>query len=161
MPDGSIKLLSLIFYLLYYNHDHLSPCSVTQRCAGLTDKTLAASIMEFTDSVKLLIELILDYRNVPTGDGHKNKRMGCMLNLLVCMYVVCICSVCMCVYMCVYIFCVCVRACVNVCMCMCVYMCVYVCVYVLGPKRTWISRVRTFIVYSSRIFRITKNHGNT
>ena len=73
---------------------------MTQKCAGLTDKTLAASIMEFTGSVKRLIELILDYRNVPTGDGHKNKRMGCMLNLLVCVCV-CLCvsvSVCLCVH---------------------------------------------------------------
>ena len=60
---------------------------MTQRCDGLTDKTLAGSIMEFTGSVERLIELILDYRNVPTGDGHKNKRMGCMLNLLVYMCV--------------------------------------------------------------------------
>ena len=78
---------------------HLLLYRITQKCDGLTDKTLAGAIMEFTGSVKRLIELILDYRNVPTGDGHKNKRMGCMLNLLVCMYV------CVCTYVCV-----CIRA---------------------------------------------------
>ena len=99
---------------------------MTQRCAGLTDKTLAASIMEFTDSVKRLIELMLDYRNVPTGDGHKNKRMGCMLNLLVCMLCVCVLCVCMCVYMCV---CLCVCLCVSVCVCVRVCTCVCACMY--------------------------------
>jgi len=64
---------------------------MTQKCAGLMDKTIASSIMEFTGSVKLLIELILDYRNVPAGDSHKNKRMGCMLNLLVRSLFVCLC----------------------------------------------------------------------
>ncbi|XP_065900793.1 dedicator of cytokinesis protein 2-like [Dysidea avara] len=55
---------------------------MTEKCTTLRDEQLSKSITEFTQSMKHYIELILDYRNVPAGDSHKNKRMGCMLNLL-------------------------------------------------------------------------------
>ena len=37
----------------------------------------------FITSVGRLIGLLLDYRNVSSGDGHQDRQMGCMLNLLV------------------------------------------------------------------------------
>ncbi len=39
--------------------------------------------VSFIETVTRLIALVLDYRNVPTDDYHKGRRMGCMLNLLV------------------------------------------------------------------------------
>lgn len=33
--------------------------------------------------VTRLIELVIDYRNVPADDYNKDNRMGCMFNLLV------------------------------------------------------------------------------
>ena len=37
----------------------------------------------FIDSVSRLIALLLDYRKISSDECHKNRRMGCMLNLLV------------------------------------------------------------------------------
>ena len=45
------------------------------------DSKLSASGTVFVDSVCRLIGLLLDYRNVSVDD--KNRRMGCMFNLLV------------------------------------------------------------------------------
>ena len=74
---------------------------MTEKCTAVKDEQLSTAITEFTHSVKHYIELILDYRNVPAGDSHKNKRMGCMLNLLVSVCgVLCVCTQCVCVCVC-------------------------------------------------------------
>ena len=39
--------------------------------------------MEFVTHVTRLIELVIDFRNVPDDDYNKDNRMGCMFNLLV------------------------------------------------------------------------------
>ena len=44
---------------------------------------LGTSGETFITSVGRLIGLLLDYRNVSSGDGHQDRQMGCMLNLLV------------------------------------------------------------------------------
>jgi hypothetical protein len=46
------------------------------------DNDLGSTGEVFISSVSRLIGLLLDYRNVSSGDGHKERRMGCMLNLL-------------------------------------------------------------------------------
>ncbi|CAI8007599.1 Dedicator of cytokinesis protein 3, partial [Geodia barretti] len=43
---------------------------------------LGTSGETFITSVGRLIGLLLDYRNVSSGDGHQDRQMGCMLNLL-------------------------------------------------------------------------------
>ena len=39
--------------------------------------------MDFVAHVTRLIELVIDFRNVPSDDYNKDNRMGCMFNLLV------------------------------------------------------------------------------
>lgn len=57
-------------------HNHsLQPLCVTNKL-GSTGEI-------FINSVSRLIGLLLDYRNVSKDEGHQDRRMGCMLNLLV------------------------------------------------------------------------------
>ena len=39
--------------------------------------------MDLVKYATKLMELVLDYRSIPDDDYNKDKRMGCMFNLLV------------------------------------------------------------------------------
>ena len=56
--------------------------SMTEKCNSASDE-LGRLGMVLVAHVTRLIELSLDYWNVPSDDYNKDKRMGCMFNLLV------------------------------------------------------------------------------
>ena len=59
------------------------PSSILPHCRKQNDADFSKQGLELVAHVTRLIELVIDYRNVPADDYNKDNRMGCMFNLLV------------------------------------------------------------------------------
>ena len=58
-------------------------CSLTQHCKNESSSDIGKFGMDLVKYATKLMELVLDYRSIPDDDYNKDKRMGCMFNLLV------------------------------------------------------------------------------
>lgn len=59
------------------------PSSILPHCRKQNDADFSKQGLDLVAHVTRLIELVIDYRNVPADDYNKDNRMGCMFNLLV------------------------------------------------------------------------------
>ena len=59
------------------------PSSILPHCHKQNDRDFGKQCLDFVAHVTRLIELVIDFRNVPSDDYNKDNRMGCMFNLLV------------------------------------------------------------------------------
>ena len=75
------RLRNLSGHELVYAHTHTHIHSLQKQCSS--GKGMESTGTVFIDSVCRLIALLLDYRKISNDECHKNRRMGCMLNLLV------------------------------------------------------------------------------
>ena len=70
-------------FLLPFDCPLLIFLSILPHCHKQKDADFSRQGVELVTHVTRLIELVIDFRNVPDDDYNKDNRMGCMFNLLV------------------------------------------------------------------------------